>query len=124
MDKQTKQQPRQSVAYNIEEERRRRVSQDPFAQPRPYESAQNTRVKGPAYPSATSHSNAGYQPTGLTSQPHVPHWNNEVYNLHGLGTRPLDPGTSGAGIWYGLDPSQMPNLYKTPVPQTNLAEAH
>lgn len=121
MDKQAKQQPMQSVAYNIEEERRRRVSHDPFAQPRPYENAQNTKVKGPAYPSATRHSNAGHQPAGLTSQPYIPNWSNEFYNLPGLMTRPLDPGPSGAGMWYGLNPSQMPGLFKTPVPETNLA---
>ncbi|KAM6177035.1 receptor-interacting serine/threonine-protein kinase 1 [Erethizon dorsatum] len=121
MDTQTKQQPIQSASYNIEEERRRRVSHDPFAQPRPHESAQNTRIKGPAYPGATSYGNAGHQPTGLTSQHHVPYWSSEFYNRHRLGTRPLDPGTSGAGIWYGPHPSQMPNLFKTPVPETNLA---
>ncbi|XP_010621058.1 receptor-interacting serine/threonine-protein kinase 1 isoform X1 [Fukomys damarensis] len=116
MDKQMKQQPIQNVAYNIEEERRRRVSHDPFAQPRPFESAQNTRVKGPAYASA-SHSNAGHQPMGVTSQPHIPYWSNEFYNLHGHGIRPLDPGTSG--IWYALHPSQIPSLFKTPVPESS-----
>ncbi|EHB09759.1 Receptor-interacting serine/threonine-protein kinase 1 [Heterocephalus glaber] len=121
MDRQTKQQPRQNVAYNMEEERRRRVSHDPFAQPRPAESAQNTRVKSPAYPSAVIHSNAGHQPTGVASQPQVPYWSNEFYNLSGRGIRPLDPGTPGSGIWYALHPSQMPNLFKTPVPETNPA---
>ncbi|XP_005398956.1 PREDICTED: receptor-interacting serine/threonine-protein kinase 1 [Chinchilla lanigera] len=121
MDQQTKQQPIQTVAYNMEEERRRRVSHDPFAQPRPYESTQNTRLKGLASCSAASHSNAGHQPPGLTSQPHGPYWNSEFHNLHVPGTRPLDPGTSGAGIWYGPHSSQMSNLSKTPVPETNLA---
>ncbi|XP_004628516.1 receptor-interacting serine/threonine-protein kinase 1 [Octodon degus] len=121
MDQQTKQQPIQSVAHNIEEERRRRVSHDPFAQPRPFESAQNTNVKDPAYHSAAGHSNTGHQPVGLTSQPHIQNWGREFYNLHRPGIRPFDPATPGAGTCYGPHPSQMASLFKTPVPETNLA---
>ncbi|MBZ3874385.1 Receptor-interacting serine/threonine-protein kinase 1 [Sciurus carolinensis] len=120
MDKQTKQQTRQNVAYNREEERKRRVSYDPFAHQNPYENVQNTSGKGLAYPSATSHSSAVHQPAGLTSQPQGPYWNTDLYNLPGFGIRPLDPGTAGARVWYGLNSNHMSNLYKTPVPETNL----
>ncbi|XP_045407539.1 receptor-interacting serine/threonine-protein kinase 1 isoform X1 [Lemur catta] len=119
MDKQMKQQPRQNVAYNREEERRRRVSHDPFAQQRPYENVHNAGAKGCAYPSAPSHGNAAHQPAGLTSQPQVPYWNNGLYGPHGFATRSLDPGTAGP-IWYGLNSSHIPSLYKTPVPETTM----
>uniref|UniRef100_A0A2K6MZZ7 Receptor-interacting serine/threonine-protein kinase 1 n=1 Tax=Rhinopithecus bieti TaxID=61621 RepID=A0A2K6MZZ7_RHIBE len=119
MDRQMKQQPRQNVAYNREEERRRRVSHDPFAQQRPYENFQNTKVKGTAYSSATSHGNAVHQPSGLTSQPQVPYRNNVLYSSHGFGIRPLDPGTADPRVWYGLLPSPMSSLHKIPVPETN-----
>ncbi|KAL2791273.1 receptor-interacting serine/threonine-protein kinase 1 isoform 3, partial [Daubentonia madagascariensis] len=116
MDRQMKQQPRQNVAYNREEERRRRVSHDPFARQRSYENVHNAGVKGFAYPSVPSHGN-----TVLTSQPQVPYWNNGLYSPHGFGTRPLDPGTAaGPRGWYGPNSSHIPSLYKTPVPETNV----
>ncbi|XP_058589151.1 receptor-interacting serine/threonine-protein kinase 1 isoform X1 [Neofelis nebulosa] len=119
MDRQTK--PlRQNMAYNREEERRRRVSHDPFAQQKPYENVQNPGVKGITYSSATGHGNAVHQPTGLTSQPQVLYWNNGLYNLYGLGARPLDLGTPSPRVWYGPNPSHMPSVHKTPVPETNL----
>nr|KAF6507666.1 receptor interacting serine/threonine kinase 1 [Rousettus aegyptiacus] len=120
MDGQTKQQSRKNMAYDREEERRRRVSHDPFAQPKPYENVQNPGIKGLASSSATSHGNAVHQPTGLTSQPQVLNWNNGSYSPHGFGTRPLDLGTVGSRVWYGPTPSHMPSLHKSPVPETNL----
>uniref|UniRef100_A0A2K6GDI7 Receptor-interacting serine/threonine-protein kinase 1 n=1 Tax=Propithecus coquereli TaxID=379532 RepID=A0A2K6GDI7_PROCO len=119
MDRQMNQQPRQNVAYDREEEKRRRVSHDPFARQRPYENVHNAGAKGFAYPSAPSHGNAAHAPAGPTSQPQVPYWNNGLYSPHGFGTRPLDPGTAGP-IWYGPNSSHIPNLYKTPVPETNV----
>ncbi|XP_054447944.1 receptor-interacting serine/threonine-protein kinase 1 [Pteronotus mesoamericanus] len=119
MDKQTKQQPRQNVGYNREEERRRRVSHDPFAQPKLY---QNPGVKGLASSNATSHGNEVHQPVGLTSQPQGLHWNNGSYNPHGFRTTPLDLGTAGPRICYGRNASHIPSLHKTPVPETNLLE--
>lgn len=120
MDRQTKQQPRQNVAYNREEERRRRVSHDPFAQQRPYDNVQNSGIKGLTHPSANSHANAVHQPTGLTSQPHVSYGHNGSYSPHGFGTRPLDLGTAGPRARYGANPSHMSSMHKTPVPETNL----
>ncbi|KAM5268985.1 receptor-interacting serine/threonine-protein kinase 1 isoform 1-T4 [Hipposideros larvatus] len=120
MDRQTKQQPRQNVAYSREEERRRRVSHDPFAQPRPYENVQNPGIKGLASTSATTHGNAVHQPTGLTSQPQVLYWNNALFGTHGFRTRPLDLQTVGSRVCNGPNPSQMSSLPKTPVPETNL----
>ncbi|KAM5300120.1 receptor-interacting serine/threonine-protein kinase 1 [Ctenodactylus gundi] len=120
MDKQTKQEPLQNLAYSREAERRRRVSHDPFARQRPCENVQNTRVKGPAYPSTTSHNNAVHQPAGLTNQSQVSYWNNELYNVRESGARSLDPGTPGVGVWYGVNPSLVYNLCKNPVPETNL----
>ncbi|XP_027458563.1 receptor-interacting serine/threonine-protein kinase 1 isoform X3 [Zalophus californianus] len=119
MDRQTK--PlKQNVAYNREEERRRRVSHDPFAQQRPYEHVQNPGVKGLPYSSATSPGNALHQPTGLTSQPQVLYWNNGLYNPFAFGTRPQDLGTTGSRVLYGPNPSHMPSVHKIPVPETNL----
>lgn len=116
MDKQTKQQPRQNAAYNREEERRRRVSHDPFAQPRPY---QNPGAKDLASSNTTSHGNE-VQPVGVTSKTQGLHWNNGSYNTHGFRTRSLDLGTVGSRVCYGPNPSHMPSLHKTPVPETNL----
>ncbi|XP_037004641.2 receptor-interacting serine/threonine-protein kinase 1 isoform X2 [Artibeus jamaicensis] len=115
MDKQTKQQPIQNAAYNREEERRRRVSYDPFAQPRPY---QNPGVKDLASSNTTSHGNEVHQPVGLTSQTQGLHWNNGSYNPHGFRSGSLDLETVGSRVCYG--PSHIPNLHKTPVPETNL----
>ncbi|KAM9233109.1 receptor-interacting serine/threonine-protein kinase 1 isoform 2-T4 [Dugong dugon] len=121
MDRKEKWEPRQNVAYNREEERKRRVSHDPFAQQRPYENTQNPGVKGLAYPTATSHTDLFPQLSGLTSQPQVPYWNNGLYNSpHGLGARPLDPGIARPRPWYGPNPNHMPSLHKTPVPETSL----
>ncbi|XP_024408088.2 receptor-interacting serine/threonine-protein kinase 1 isoform X2 [Desmodus rotundus] len=117
MDRQTKQPPRQNVAYNREEERRRRVSHDPFAQSRPY---QNLGVKDLASSNATSHGNEVHQPVGLTSQTRGLHWNNGSYSPHGFRTRSLGLGTVGSRVCCGPNPSHMPSLHKTPVPETNL----
>lgn len=117
MDKQTKHQPRQNAAYNREEERRRRVSHDPFAQPRPY---QNPGAKDLASSNTTSHGNEVHQPVGLTSQTQGLHWNNGSYNPHGFRTRSLDLGTVGSRVCYGPNLSHMSSLHKTPVPETSL----
>lgn len=113
MDKQTKQQPRQGVAYNREEERKRRVSHDPFAQPRPYETVQNPGIKGLASSNIASPGSAVHQPAGLTCQSQGLHWT--PYN-------PYDfrPGTVDYRFWSGPNANQIPGLHKTPVPETNL----
>lgn len=112
-EKQTKPQPRQNTAYDREEERRRRVSHDPFAQQRAHENVKSAGAKGLSDPSTSSHANAAHQLSGPASQAQVPLWNNGLYNQHAFGT-------TGAGSWYGLNSSQMFNSYKTPVPETNL----
>lgn len=106
-----KPQPRQSVVYNREEERRRRVSHDPFAQQRPSENVQTPGAKGPADPSTASHGNTVHR---------VSHWSSRLFNQYGLGTRPSDPGTAGERVWHGPNPGQMFSMYKPPVPETNL----
>lgn len=113
-EKQTKPQPRQNAAYDREEERRRRVSHDPFAQQRARENVKSAGAKGLSNPSTSSSTNAAPQLSGPGSQAQVPLWNNGLYNQHGFGT-------AGAGSWYGPNPSQMFNTYKTPVPETNLS---
>ena len=118
MDRRTKEQPRPNMAYSSEEERKRRVSHDPFAQQRPYENAQSPGIKGLAYPGVMSHTSAAQQPAGLSSQPQSPYWRNGSF--HPLGVRPLDLGTMSPRVWYGPNPGHMPSLYKTPVPETNL----
>lgn len=112
-EKQTKSQPRLNEAYNREEERKRRVSHDPFAQQRVHENVKSAGAKGLPYPSTTSHGNAAHHLSGPASQTKVPLWNNGVYNHHGFGA-------TGTGVWYGPSISQPYNAYKTPVPETNL----
>ncbi|XP_006870617.1 PREDICTED: receptor-interacting serine/threonine-protein kinase 1 [Chrysochloris asiatica] len=119
MDRTVKGQPRQNVAFNREEERKRRVSHDPFAQPRTYENELKPGVKGPAYSSTTCHGDAFQQQPGPTNQPQVPYWNNRLYNHpFTLGTRLHDPETGGPGHW--CNPTQVPSLHKSPVPESNL----
>ncbi|XP_051025899.1 receptor-interacting serine/threonine-protein kinase 1 [Acomys russatus] len=113
MEKQTKQQPRRDMLYNREEERKRRVSYDPFAQPRAHENVRSAGAKGPSNHTTSSHGNAARQPPA--SQAQVPRWNNGLYNLHGFEA-------AGAGAWCGPNPSQVYSTYKTPVPETNLPE--
>ncbi|XP_060019783.1 receptor-interacting serine/threonine-protein kinase 1 isoform X1 [Lagenorhynchus albirostris] len=120
MDRHTEEQPRQNVADRRQEERRRRVSHDPFAQQRPYENAQNAGLKGLAYSGATNHGSAVQQPAGLTSQSQLPHWRNGLFTSLGFGARPVDLRTAGPGVGDGPNPGHMPSLYKTPVPETNL----
>ncbi|XP_052504574.1 receptor-interacting serine/threonine-protein kinase 1 isoform X3 [Budorcas taxicolor] len=120
MDRRTKEQPRPNMTHSSEEERRRRVSHDPFAQQRPYENAQSPGIKGFAYPGVMSHTSAAQQPAGLSSQPQSPYWRDASFPLPGLGVRPLDLGTTSSRVWYAPNPGHMPSLYKTPVPETNL----
>ncbi|XDB63114.1 PREDICTED: receptor-interacting serine/threonine-protein kinase 1 isoform X1 [Capra hircus] len=120
MDRRTKEQPRPNMTHSSEEERRRRVSHDPFAQQRPYENAQSPGIKGFAYPGVISHTSAAQQPAGLSSQPQSPYWRDASFPLPGLGVRPLDLGTTSSRVWYAPNPGHMPSLYKTPVPETNL----
>ncbi|KAM6186359.1 receptor-interacting serine/threonine-protein kinase 1 [Rhynchocyon petersi] len=122
MDRKEKWTYKENVAYNREEERKRRVSHDPFTQQRPYENAQNPGVKGFACSSTANHSEALLQQPGLTSQPQVPYyWNNGIYNnqyncyITNNQVRPLDPRTVGPRP--GCEPN--PN-HKIPVPETNL----
>lgn len=108
-EKQTKPQPRQNEAYNREEERKRRVSHDPFAQQRARENVKSAGAKGRSDPSTTNHRNAAHQLSGPASQTQGPLWNSGLYNQHGFGT-----------TWYGQNLSQMYSTHKTPVPETNL----
>lgn len=119
MDRRTKEQPGPSAAYSSEE-RRRRVSHDPFAQQRPYESAQGPGMKGLAYPGVTSLTSAAQQPAGLSGQPQSPYCRDGSFRPLELRVRPLDLGTATPRVWYGPNPGHMPSLYKTPVPETNL----
>ncbi|XP_052012768.1 receptor-interacting serine/threonine-protein kinase 1 [Apodemus sylvaticus] len=105
-EKQTKPQARPNVPYNREEERKRRVSHDPFAQQRARESA---RGKGHSDPSTTSRGSAAHQLSGPASQTQPPLWNNGLYNQHRFGTTCYRPNLS-----------QMYNTYKPPVPETTL----
>nr|XP_020743257.1 receptor-interacting serine/threonine-protein kinase 1 isoform X1 [Odocoileus virginianus texanus]XP_020743258.1 receptor-interacting serine/threonine-protein kinase 1 isoform X1 [Odocoileus virginianus texanus]XP_020743259.1 receptor-interacting serine/threonine-protein kinase 1 isoform X1 [Odocoileus virginianus texanus]XP_020743260.1 receptor-interacting serine/threonine-protein kinase 1 isoform X1 [Odocoileus virginianus texanus]XP_020743261.1 receptor-interacting serine/threonine-protei len=119
MDRRTKEQPGLSAAYSSEE-RRRRVSHDPFAQQRPYESAQGPGIKGLAYPGVTNLTSAAQQPAGLSGQHQSPYCRDGSFRPLELRVRPLDLGTTSPPVWYGPNPGHMPSLYKTPVPETNL----
>ncbi|XP_037374461.2 receptor-interacting serine/threonine-protein kinase 1, partial [Talpa occidentalis] len=112
MDRQTKQQPRQNVAYNREEERRRRVSHDPFAQQKPHENAQSPGMMGPTYPSAAGRA-------GLTSQLPSCYWSNGLSTQPGFGARPLDPFAASSGVWQGPNFNYMLSQHKPAVPETS-----
>lgn len=118
MDRQPKQQPKPNVLPNREEERKRRVSHDPFTQQKSFENTQSPRIKDFFYPSAPSPSNMVQQPVGLAGQSQF--WNNGSYSPVGLGARPLDSGITSPKVWYGPNPSQMSHLPKVPVPESNL----
>ncbi|KAG8522058.1 Receptor-interacting serine/threonine-protein kinase 1, partial [Galemys pyrenaicus] len=109
MDRQPKQ---QSVVCSREEERRRRVSHDPFAQKKP-DNAQTLGLKGPAYPSA-----AGLGGASLISQLPLPLWSNGVHSPLGLGPRPLELGTASSRVWRGPSVNYPPSQQKTAVPET------
>lgn len=111
-EKQAKPQPKQKVAYSREEERKRRVSHDPFAQQRPHENVQSGAARGLSDPGPPCYGNTAHQLSGPASQTRVPFWNNGLYN-HGF--RP-----ASAGVLFGPNTSQMYNTFKTPVPETNL----
>lgn len=119
MDRQPKQQPKPNMPSSREEERRRRVSHDPFAQQKPFENIQSPGIKDFTYPNATSHSNV-QQPVGLTGQSPVQYWNNGSYSALGLGARPLDSGITNPKVWFLPNPSHMSHLLKVPVPESNL----
>ncbi|XP_012589621.1 PREDICTED: receptor-interacting serine/threonine-protein kinase 1 [Condylura cristata] len=120
MDRQTKQQPWQSVAYSREEERRRRVSHDPFAQKKPYENAQTPGIKSPGYPGAAGPGSVMPPLVGLTSQPPLWHSSNGLSGPSGLGARPLDPGAAGPRVWQGPHSNYTLSQHKTAVPETAL----
>ncbi|XP_076999539.1 receptor-interacting serine/threonine-protein kinase 1 isoform X2 [Tamandua tetradactyla] len=120
MDRQAKQQPRQKVTYSREEGSQQRVSHDPFAQQKPYENVQKPDVKGFTYPSAASQGHTLQQPSGLTSQPQMPCWNNGIYNPLGFGARLLDPRITSPRVWHSPVSSYIPGLHSNPVPETNL----
>lgn len=109
-EKQTKPQPRQNEAYNREEERKRRVSHDPFAQQRARENIKSAGARGHSDSSTTSRGIAVQQLSWPATQAV---WNNGLYNQHGFGT-------TGTGAWYPPNLSQMYSTYKTPVPETNI----
>lgn len=112
-EKQAKPQPKQKVAHSREEERKRRVSHDPFAQQRPHENVQSTAARGFSDPGPLCHGNAAHQLSGPASQTRMPYWNNGLYNQHGFPP-------AGTGVLFGSNPNQMYNTFKTPVPETNL----
>ncbi|XP_041488526.1 receptor-interacting serine/threonine-protein kinase 1 isoform X1 [Microtus oregoni] len=111
-EKQAKPQPKQKVAYSREEERKRRVSHDPFAQQRPHENVQSGAARGLSDPGPPCYGNTAHQLSGPASHTRVPFWNSGVYN-HGF--RP-----ASAGVLFGPNTNQMYNTFKTPVPETNL----
>eukprot|EP00070_Physeter_catodon_P027454 XP_028334348.1 receptor-interacting serine/threonine-protein kinase 1 isoform X2 [Physeter catodon] len=119
MDRHTEERPGWDVADSGQEERRRRVSHDPFAQQRPCEDARRPGLKGLANPGAAHHGGAVQQPAGLTSQPQLLYWRNGLCPSPGLGARPVDLRAAGPGVCCGPHPGHTPSLHKTPVPETH-----
>uniref|UniRef100_A0A8C3WDR1 Receptor-interacting serine/threonine-protein kinase 1 n=1 Tax=Catagonus wagneri TaxID=51154 RepID=A0A8C3WDR1_9CETA len=120
MDRRTKEQPHGNPVYSREEERRRRVSHDPFAQQRPYEPAQSPGAKGLGYSSAAGPGGAVQFPAGLSSHPQSLFQSSGSHQPHGFGARPLDLGAADRRVWYMPNAGPRPPLYKTPVPETDL----
>ncbi|KAM9094944.1 receptor-interacting serine/threonine-protein kinase 1 isoform 1-T3 [Sarcophilus harrisii] len=105
------------LAAKREEERRRRVSHDPFTvapvQPQKYRFNQNTFIsEGGSCPrDANSHSNLLHQPAELSTPLQV-----TVLNNHQVfGSRSIDPRASNM---YGLNLSSVATPSKTPVPES------
>ncbi|XP_074055512.1 receptor-interacting serine/threonine-protein kinase 1 isoform X2 [Macrotis lagotis] len=115
MDKQTNNQSR-SVAAKREEERRRRVSHDPFAvgptQPQKYGFYQNNFMAG-RDSCPPNHNNLLQQPTESSTPLSVPQLNNHQF----FGLRSIDLRTNNI---YGANLSSVNTNYKIPVPESNI----
>ncbi|XP_020832316.1 receptor-interacting serine/threonine-protein kinase 1 isoform X2 [Phascolarctos cinereus] len=116
MDKMTNSQTR-SVAAKREEERRRRVSYDPFragsAQPQKHGFYQNTFISGRSScpPNANNHSNLSQQPVEPSPPLQVPQLNNHQV----FGPRSTYPRTNNI---YGLNLSTASTPFKMSVPES------
>uniref|UniRef100_F7FTF3 Receptor-interacting serine/threonine-protein kinase 1 n=1 Tax=Monodelphis domestica TaxID=13616 RepID=F7FTF3_MONDO len=115
MDKRTNSQFK-NAAEKREEERRRRVSHDPYAAgPAPRTTSPfypNTFLSGKGYhlPDANSHNNLSQRP----AEPSTPL---PVLNNHPVfGSRPMDSRTNNV---LGLNPSGVSTPFKIPVPESN-----
>ncbi|XP_055964455.1 receptor-interacting serine/threonine-protein kinase 1 [Sorex fumeus] len=113
MDRTSKPQPRPTVATRHEEERRRRVSHDPFAQPRPSEHVKSPERKGFVYANV-----ARPAPAGPGSQP-AGYWNGGVPGTQSFWARAPDPAVAAPRVWSGPCSGllQCPPL-RMPVPES------
>uniref|UniRef100_A0A674JDE6 Receptor interacting serine/threonine kinase 1 n=1 Tax=Terrapene triunguis TaxID=2587831 RepID=A0A674JDE6_9SAUR len=118
----------QPVVYSAEkreEERRRRVSFDPFATPpaasQMYESylkAESTGSKASPYSNMTNYSHLQQPPLPAAA---TPIWENVLYNPNIThGTRPLDPIIGCPEDLYGSNSANTFSLNKPPVPESGL----
>ncbi|XP_034618123.1 receptor-interacting serine/threonine-protein kinase 1 isoform X2 [Trachemys scripta elegans] len=118
----------QPVIYSAEkreEERRRRVSFDPFATPpaapqmcESYLQAESTRSKASPYSNMTNYSHLQQPPPPAAA---TPIWENVPYNPNIMhGTRPLDPIIGCPEDLYGSNSANTFSLNKPPVPESGL----
>ncbi|XP_050795928.1 receptor-interacting serine/threonine-protein kinase 1 isoform X2 [Gopherus flavomarginatus] len=119
-------QPLVYSAEEREEERRRRVSFDPFATPPAapqmnelYLKAESTESKASPYSNMTNYSHL--QPPPPPPAAATPIWENVPYNPNiTYGTRPIDPITRSTEDLYGSNSANTFSLNKPPVPESGL----
>ncbi|XP_030408168.1 receptor-interacting serine/threonine-protein kinase 1 isoform X2 [Gopherus evgoodei] len=119
-------QPLVYSAEEREEERRRRVSFDPFATPPAapqmnelYLKAESTESKASPYSNMTNYSHL--QPPPPPAAAATPIWENVPYNPNiTYGTRPIDPITRSTEDLYGSNSANTFSLNKPPVPESGL----
>ncbi|KAM9165960.1 receptor-interacting serine/threonine-protein kinase 1 isoform 2-T2 [Pangshura tecta] len=121
-------QPLVYSAEEREEERRRRVSFDPFATPPAapqmnelYLKAESTESKASPYSNMTNYSHL-QQPPPPAAAAATPTWENVPYNPNIImcGTRPIDPITRSTEDLYGSNSANTFSLNKPPVPESGL----
>lgn len=120
-------QPLVYSAEEREEERRRRVSFDPFATPPAapqmnelYLKAESTESKASPYSNITNYSHLK-QPPPPAAAAATPTWENVPYNPNIMcGTRPIDPITRSTEDLYGSNSANTFSLNKPPVPESGL----
>lgn len=118
-------QPLVYSAEKREEERRRRVSFDPFATPpaapqmnESYLKAESTGSKASCYSNVTSYSHLKQPPPPAAT---TPIWENLPYNPNIMyGTRPVDPIAGCTEDLYGSNSANTFSLNKPPVPESGL----
>ncbi|XP_001510675.2 receptor-interacting serine/threonine-protein kinase 1 isoform X1 [Ornithorhynchus anatinus] len=121
LDKQQSFQNKYSAAQGIEEERKRRVSHDPFAKaPGPFQTLQPAGARAAAYHGLAGSSVGSQQSAAAGAAPSLPRRGSEPAS-HSVSFRTRPAKVPAASTEYGYEPNPGPlfGLHKIPVPETN-----